>query len=217
MTCQGARNIYLNEDLEAFFYPAGLQSPPLVSPSETCAIVFHCEFSSKRGPRLCRHLRHLDRTANIDNYPRLHFPEVGWLVGRYIFSHPLSLSIPQYSCLPPSILPQVVSLRTSSVFPEPFLGPPSAHSQTLVQFSPSLLHSLIYCEWPSAGRGGGLPAQLYLLQLGYKEFFTRHPEHTEPQAYVPMEQNREECRRYMPHLLRRKSQSKSVSDLRLLV
>ena len=62
-----------------------------------------------------------------------------------------------------------------------------------------------------------MPAQLYLLQLGYKEFFTRHPEHTEPQAYVPMEQNREECRRYMPHLLRRKSQSKSVSDLRLLV
>lgn len=35
------------------------------------AIVFYCEFSSKRGPTGYRHLRRLDREANQENYPKV--------------------------------------------------------------------------------------------------------------------------------------------------
>ncbi|XP_069140878.1 M-phase inducer phosphatase-like [Argopecten irradians] len=39
-------------------------------------LVFHCEFSSARGPRMSRLLRKLDRELNIDRYPLLNYPEV---------------------------------------------------------------------------------------------------------------------------------------------
>jgi hypothetical protein len=38
-------------------------------------IIFHCEFSSERGPRLMANLRNRDRGLNKDNYPALHYPE----------------------------------------------------------------------------------------------------------------------------------------------
>ncbi|KAA0721853.1 M-phase inducer phosphatase 1 [Triplophysa tibetana] len=44
-------------------------------------IVFHCEFSSKRGPHLCQYLRRLDRSLNV--YPNLHYPELYLLLGGY--------------------------------------------------------------------------------------------------------------------------------------
>jgi len=46
-------------------------------------IVFHCEFSSERGPALSRYLRNKDRDDNKDNYPALHWPEVYLLEGGY--------------------------------------------------------------------------------------------------------------------------------------
>ena len=44
-------------------------------------LVFHCEFSSERGPRQLRYLRACDRTRNP--YPKLHYPEIYLLYGGY--------------------------------------------------------------------------------------------------------------------------------------
>ncbi|XP_057381883.1 M-phase inducer phosphatase 2-like isoform X1 [Daphnia carinata] len=46
-------------------------------------LIFHCEFSSERGPALSRFLRNKDRDDNKDNYPALHWPEVYLLLGGY--------------------------------------------------------------------------------------------------------------------------------------
>ncbi|XP_048249800.1 M-phase inducer phosphatase-like [Haliotis rufescens] len=46
-------------------------------------LVFHCEFSSERAPKLLRHLRSLDRKLNSDRYPFLFCPEVYLLDGGY--------------------------------------------------------------------------------------------------------------------------------------
>ncbi|XP_052271735.1 M-phase inducer phosphatase-like [Dreissena polymorpha] len=46
-------------------------------------LIFHCEFSSERGPRMYRHLRSQDRALNQDHYPKLNFPEVYLLHGGY--------------------------------------------------------------------------------------------------------------------------------------
>ncbi|XP_016396025.1 M-phase inducer phosphatase 1-B-like [Sinocyclocheilus rhinocerous] len=48
-------------------------------------IIFHCEFSSERGPHLCQYLRRLDRQANV--YPSLHYPELYLLLGGYKHFH----------------------------------------------------------------------------------------------------------------------------------
>ncbi|KAK3096286.1 hypothetical protein FSP39_025342 [Pinctada imbricata] len=39
-------------------------------------IIFYCEFSSERGPKMCRTFRQKDRSLNKDNYPHLNFPEL---------------------------------------------------------------------------------------------------------------------------------------------
>ncbi|XP_052778612.1 M-phase inducer phosphatase-like [Mya arenaria] len=46
-------------------------------------LVFHCEFSYERGPKMYRHLRSEDRSLHTDVYPRLAFPEVYLLEGGY--------------------------------------------------------------------------------------------------------------------------------------
>jgi len=66
-------------DEEAFFnefLPKTLP-PATCPPTEEKAhiIIFHCEFSSERGPRLMANLRNRDRGLNKDNYPALHYPE----------------------------------------------------------------------------------------------------------------------------------------------
>ncbi|XP_056097078.1 cell division cycle 25 homolog d [Rhinichthys klamathensis goyatoka] len=50
-------------------------------------IVFHCEFSSERGPHLCQYLRRLDRCVNAQVYPNLHYPELYLLLGGYKHFH----------------------------------------------------------------------------------------------------------------------------------
>ncbi|XP_028136007.2 M-phase inducer phosphatase-like [Diabrotica virgifera virgifera] len=46
-------------------------------------LVFHCEFSSERGPNLYRFLRKEDRNKNESVYPSLNFPEIYLLEGGY--------------------------------------------------------------------------------------------------------------------------------------
>lgn len=46
-------------------------------------IVFHCEFSSQRGPKMWQFVRKLDRNMNIEDYPRLDFPQIFVLKGGY--------------------------------------------------------------------------------------------------------------------------------------
>jgi len=45
------------------------------NPKDTI-IIFHCEYSQKRGPKLYRHLRHLDREAHRNSYPELYYPNM---------------------------------------------------------------------------------------------------------------------------------------------
>ena len=39
-------------------------------------LVFHCEFSQKRGPSLWKTLRELDRNINHKKWPKVFFPEM---------------------------------------------------------------------------------------------------------------------------------------------
>ncbi|KAG8513426.1 M-phase inducer phosphatase 2 [Galemys pyrenaicus] len=73
-----AVNLPLERDAEAFL----LQSP--ITPcslDKRVILVFHCEFSSARGPRMCRFIRERDRAAN--DYPSLYYPEMYILKGGY--------------------------------------------------------------------------------------------------------------------------------------
>ena len=50
---------------------------------EPLVLIFHCEFSSERGPRLMREIREKDRSINKQNYPNLYYPEMYLLEGGY--------------------------------------------------------------------------------------------------------------------------------------
>eukprot|EP01119_Soliformovum_irregulare_P007983 TRINITY_DN2066_c0_g1_i1.p1 TRINITY_DN2066_c0_g1~~TRINITY_DN2066_c0_g1_i1.p1 ORF type:complete len:461 (+),score=45.04 TRINITY_DN2066_c0_g1_i1:130-1512(+) len=73
----GAINIHEQEQLEATFF----SNTDTIQ--ENCILIFHCEFSSLRGPTLCQHLRSFDRATNIDCYPKLHYPHAYVLTGGY--------------------------------------------------------------------------------------------------------------------------------------
>lgn len=46
-------------------------------------LIFHCEYSAHRAPIMARHVRKQDRTTNIEQYPKLTYPEVYLLDGGY--------------------------------------------------------------------------------------------------------------------------------------
>ncbi|OCT96564.1 hypothetical protein XELAEV_18008770mg [Xenopus laevis] len=75
---KGALNLPLEQDVEDF-----LLKEPIVpeTPDKRVIIIFHCEFSSERGPRMCRFIRKQDRDSN--EYPKLHYPELYVLKGGY--------------------------------------------------------------------------------------------------------------------------------------
>ncbi|XP_071609188.1 LOW QUALITY PROTEIN: M-phase inducer phosphatase 2 [Heliangelus exortis] len=75
---KGAVNLPLERDVEEF-----LLREPIVPPdsSKRVILIFHCEFSSERGPRMCRFVREKDRACN--EYPHLHYPELYVLKGGY--------------------------------------------------------------------------------------------------------------------------------------
>uniref|UniRef100_A0A7M4E095 M-phase inducer phosphatase n=1 Tax=Crocodylus porosus TaxID=8502 RepID=A0A7M4E095_CROPO len=74
---KGAVNLHMEEDVEEFL----LKKPIPPSDNKRVIIVFHCEFSSERGPRMCRFVRERDRLGN--EYPHLHYPELYVLKGGY--------------------------------------------------------------------------------------------------------------------------------------
>lgn len=51
--------------------------------SEKTLLIFHCEYSAHRAPIMARHVRQEDRTTNIEQYPKLTYPEVYILDGGY--------------------------------------------------------------------------------------------------------------------------------------
>lgn len=77
---KGALNVYTKEGI----LHEMLRNPSLAADANRrLIVVFHCEFSSERGPNLSRFLRNKDREANHDCYPRLHYPEIYLLEGGY--------------------------------------------------------------------------------------------------------------------------------------
>ncbi|RNA42369.1 hypothetical protein BpHYR1_047679 [Brachionus plicatilis] len=46
-------------------------------------LIFHCEFSIERGPKLMRDIREMDRLINKHCYPNLYYPEIYLLEGGY--------------------------------------------------------------------------------------------------------------------------------------
>ncbi|KAL4227027.1 M-phase inducer phosphatase 1 [Mactra antiquata] len=76
---KGAVNLYTKEEIHKL-----LELPEDKRPR---VIVFHCEFSSERGPKMYRFLRSSDRDMNKDNYPKLHYPEIYLLEGGYKIFH----------------------------------------------------------------------------------------------------------------------------------
>uniref|UniRef100_A0A6I8PDL4 M-phase inducer phosphatase n=1 Tax=Ornithorhynchus anatinus TaxID=9258 RepID=A0A6I8PDL4_ORNAN len=74
---KGAVNLHMEEEVESFL----LKKPILPAHGKRVIVVFHCEFSSERGPRMCRFVRKRDRLGN--EYPKLHYPELYVLKGGY--------------------------------------------------------------------------------------------------------------------------------------
>eukprot|EP01114_Cavostelium_apophysatum_P019131 TRINITY_DN6074_c0_g1_i1.p2 TRINITY_DN6074_c0_g1~~TRINITY_DN6074_c0_g1_i1.p2 ORF type:complete len:686 (-),score=142.23 TRINITY_DN6074_c0_g1_i1:49-2106(-) len=72
---KNAININSIGDLDGMFF----QSPK----DGKIALLFHCEFSSQRGPNMCRYLRKKDREIHLDTYPKLYYPEVYVIEGGY--------------------------------------------------------------------------------------------------------------------------------------
>nr|XP_040130053.1 M-phase inducer phosphatase 2 isoform X2 [Ictidomys tridecemlineatus] len=73
-----AVNLPLERDAETFL----LQHPIMpCNLDKRIILIFHCEFSSERGPRMCRFIRERDRAAN--DYPSLYYPEMYILKGGY--------------------------------------------------------------------------------------------------------------------------------------
>ncbi|XP_070247283.1 M-phase inducer phosphatase 1 isoform X1 [Myotis yumanensis] len=74
---KGAVNLHMEDEVEDFL----LKKPISPADGKRVIVVFHCEFSSERGPRMCRYVRERDRLSN--EYPRLHYPELYILKGGY--------------------------------------------------------------------------------------------------------------------------------------
>ncbi|KAJ8303929.1 hypothetical protein KUTeg_017512 [Tegillarca granosa] len=74
-----AENIYTHDGILQLLNRSSVHS----SDGNRAVLIFHCEFSSERGPKLCRYLRSKDRELNSDNYPYLNYPEIYLLYGGY--------------------------------------------------------------------------------------------------------------------------------------
>ncbi|CAG2221224.1 STG [Mytilus edulis] len=83
---KGAENLYTQEAVTALLEQRNVATHS--SEEKSNVLIFHCEFSSERGPKLCRFLRNKDREINAENYPHLTYPEVYLLEGGYKAFYP---------------------------------------------------------------------------------------------------------------------------------
>ncbi|ELT96646.1 hypothetical protein CAPTEDRAFT_167620 [Capitella teleta] len=79
---EGALNVYTREGIYDEFLKSSTHRCNASSDKRT-VLIFHCEFSSERGPKMSRFLRENDREANHECYPSLHYPELYLLEGGY--------------------------------------------------------------------------------------------------------------------------------------
>jgi hypothetical protein len=75
-----ALNLYLKDQVFDYLFKEIQQ---VKDNSKRLLVVFHCEFSSERGPRLMREIRERDRSLNKHSYPNLFYPELYLLEGGY--------------------------------------------------------------------------------------------------------------------------------------
>ena len=75
----GAINVTTNEIIEQFFSEQFIEKMKMFRN----IIVFHCEFSQYRGPRMAALFRTIDRNKNYFSYPHLTYPEVFVLDGGF--------------------------------------------------------------------------------------------------------------------------------------
>lgn len=83
----GAVNLYTKRDVEHYFFGGVGQRPTVPPPSSAQrkqVFLFHCEFSSHRGPALLRHVRAIDRRINSQRYPHMSFPDLYLIAGGYV-------------------------------------------------------------------------------------------------------------------------------------
>lgn len=83
---KSAQNIYTKENIIEMFLNNSNNKEGLINNNNNnkrVLVIFHCEFSSERGPRLMREIRERDRALNKQAYPRLHYPEMYLLEGGY--------------------------------------------------------------------------------------------------------------------------------------
>ncbi|XP_075149276.1 string isoform X2 [Haematobia irritans] len=84
---RGAKNLYTQEQIIEEFLSQQMtemqQARNEESGNKRNIIIFHCEFSSERGPKLSRFLRNYDRARNTNAYPALDYPEVYLLHNGY--------------------------------------------------------------------------------------------------------------------------------------
>lgn len=90
----GAININSRQSLESELQNGVLGKR---SDAETVLLVFHCEYSAHRGPRMAMHLRNCDRQMNMHNYPKLSYPDIVILEGGYnrFFEQYFARCVPQ--------------------------------------------------------------------------------------------------------------------------
>ncbi|XP_053376511.1 M-phase inducer phosphatase-like [Mercenaria mercenaria] len=86
---RGAVNMYTKDAVNTLLQETSTSEKPRV-------LIFHCEFSSERGPKMYRFLRSQDRVLNKHRYPHLIFPEIYLLDGGYkaFFSTHKDLCVP---------------------------------------------------------------------------------------------------------------------------
>lgn len=75
---ENAETAYVKEELFKKIFEA-----PLTANGKPVVLIFHCEFSSERGPKLMREIRERDRHLNKQCYPNLFYPEMYLLEGGY--------------------------------------------------------------------------------------------------------------------------------------
>lgn len=82
---KSAQNIYTKENVIEMFLnnSNNKEQETSLMNNKRVLVIFHCEFSSERGPGLLRFLRSQDRLMNKDYYPKLFYPELYLLEGGY--------------------------------------------------------------------------------------------------------------------------------------